>query len=78
MMSTPECVPATDPDYVQFGSSEWFWRRHPNSHVQQNEPTRFKDPDEAIIDHREARHIERVRDRFFDQFGEIKAKCARP
>jgi hypothetical protein len=56
---------AIDPEYVQFGSPEWFWERHPNSFALQVEPQRFVDRDTATIDHAEALRIQDVRDRCF-------------
>jgi hypothetical protein len=64
-------IPAIDPEYVQFGSPEWFWHRHLNSWALQVEPARFATRDEAIIDHPEALHVQRVRDRLFARLGEL-------
>ena len=66
-----EEIPTIDPEYVQFGSPGWFWERHPNSYALQVEPERFMLKDEAVIGHREALHVQRVRDRFFGRLREI-------
>lgn len=66
-----EYIPAIDSEYVQFGSPEWFWRRHLNSCALQVEPARFANKDEAVIDHHEALHVQRVRDRFFARLTEL-------
>jgi hypothetical protein len=58
-------IPAIDEDYVQFGSAYWFWERHPNSYALQVEPARYATRDEAILDHQEALHTQRIRDLFF-------------
>jgi hypothetical protein len=59
-------LPALDRDYLQFGSAEWFWAKHPNSFVVQVEPARFMTSDTCDIEHAEALRLERVRDLFFD------------
>ncbi len=58
-------VAVIDPEYVQFGSPDWFWRQHVNSYALQVEPARFAGADEAAIDHQEALHVQDVRDAFF-------------
>ena len=58
-------IPAIDEDYVQFGSADWFWERQPNSYALQVEPARYATRDEAILDHEEAWHTQRIRDLFF-------------
>jgi hypothetical protein len=54
-----------DPEYVQFCCAEWFWKREVNSYALQVEPDRFKHKDTAIIDLKEALHIEKTRNKFF-------------
>ena len=71
LCSTLEHIPAIDPEYVQFGSPEWFWQRHLNSYALQVEPARFANQDEAIIEHQEALHVQEVRDRFFARLMEL-------
>jgi hypothetical protein len=56
-----------DPEYVQFGSSDWFRARHPNLFVVQVEPERFQYEDSCRVDFGEALRIERVRNRFFQE-----------
>lgn len=63
-----------DPDYIQFGSASWFWERNINSYVIQIEPGRSKTKDSVLINMDEALHIERVRDRFFDELPGIVQK----
>ena len=58
-------IPAIDPDYVQFGSADWFWNRSRNSYALQVEPTRDMGRDEAVLEVAEALHVESVRDTFF-------------
>lgn len=62
-----ERITTIDPEYVQFGSPGWFWERHPNSYALQVEPERFMLKDDAVIEHREALHVQWVRDRFFER-----------
>lgn len=66
-----EEVPAIDPKYVQFGSPEWFWKSHPNAYALQVEPRRFMYEDVAVIAHREALHVQEVRNRFFERLKQI-------
>ena len=60
-------ISVADPEYVQFGSAEWFWARQKNSYVLQVEPERFKDKDQVTIDYQEALHVQEVRDNFFSK-----------
>jgi hypothetical protein len=54
-----------DPDNIQFGCAEWFWKRQINSYVVQVEPDRFKHQDTVILDFPESCHVENVRNAFF-------------
>ena len=72
-----EEIPTIDRDYVQFGSPGYFWERYPNSYALQVEPERFMLKDEAVIGHREALHVQRVRDRFFEHLRELLDVCQR-
>jgi hypothetical protein len=54
-----------DPENIQFGCAEWFWKRQNNSYTLQVEPDRFKRKDTAILDFVEALHIEKIRNEFF-------------
>ena len=56
-----------DPENIQFGSAEWFWKRQVNSYALQVEPDRFKRQDTAILDYEEALNIEKIRNEFFFQ-----------
>ena len=58
-------IPAMDPENVQFCCAEWFWKRQVNSYALQVEPDRFKREDTAILEFREALHIEKIRNEFF-------------
>jgi hypothetical protein len=58
-------IVATEPEYIQFGSAEWFWARQVNSYVLQVEPERCKDKDQATIEYDEALRIQEVRNGFF-------------
>jgi hypothetical protein len=64
-------VTAIDPENVQFGCAEWFWGKQVNSYALQVEPDRFKHKDEAMLDHREALHIENMRNVFFQRLYEL-------
>jgi hypothetical protein len=54
-----ELVPRLDPDYLQFGSAEWFWERYPNSYLLRVEPARYMTKDQVVIEQSEALYVER-------------------
>jgi hypothetical protein len=56
---------AIDPDNIQFCCAEWFWKRQVNSYALQVMPDRFKHDDCALLDHREALHVEKLRNELF-------------
>lgn len=58
-------VPSIDPEYIQFGSADWFWERQVNSYALQVEPKRLMFQDSIRVDYQEALHIENVRNDFF-------------
>jgi hypothetical protein len=60
-----------DPDYVQFGSADWFWKRWPNSYALQVEPARFKTRDEITLQCEEALHVQTTRDLFFAELQNL-------
>jgi len=64
-------ITAIDPENVQFCCVEWFWKKQINSYALQVEPDRFKCKDTAIIDFKEALHIEKIRNRFFTRLYEF-------
>ena len=64
-------ITAIDPENVQFCCSEWFWKRQVNSYALQVEPDRFKRKDTAIVDFKEALHIEKIRHEFFIRLYEL-------
>jgi hypothetical protein len=69
--------PAIDRDYVQFGSADWFWERNLNSCVLQVEPLRYQYHDQALIEYKEAQHIDRVRKLFFARLGGLLLQSAK-
>ncbi len=64
-------ITAINPENIQFCCAEWFWNRQVNSYALQVEPDRFKDKDKAILDYREALHIEKIRNEFFVRLREL-------
>ena len=58
-------ISEADPEFIQFGSAEWFWDRQVNSYALQVAPERFMDKDQVTIDYREALRVQDVRDNFF-------------
>ncbi len=65
---------AIDPENIQFCCAEWFWKQQVNSYVVQVEPDRFKHRDKAVLDYQEALYIEKIRNKFFVQLGELIEK----
>jgi hypothetical protein len=53
------------PDYIQFGSPEWFWEQWVNSYALQVEPIAHQFKDEAILESAEAFQTQKVRNLFF-------------
>jgi len=64
-------ITAIDPDNIQFCCAEWFWKRQVNSYALQVEPDRFKREDTAILDYKEALHIEEILNEFFPLLYEL-------
>ena len=60
-------IPLIDPQNIQFGCAEWFWKKQVNSYALQVQPDRFNQKDSAILDYREALRIEKMRNAFFDR-----------
>ena len=66
-----EKIAALDPEYIQFGSPDWFWHGHPNSYALQVEPLGFAGSDTAIIEYKEALKVQKVRGLFFDRLEKL-------
>jgi hypothetical protein len=64
-------ISSIDPEYVQFGSADWFWERQVNSFALQVEPKRMMFKDRCEVDYREALHIELVIDEFFSAIRKL-------
>lgn len=64
-------ITAIDLKNVQFCCAEWFWQRQVNSYALQVVPDRFKRKDMAILDYKEASHIEKIRNEFFHRLYEL-------
>ena len=64
-------IPAAAPDFIQFGSADWFWMRYHNSYVLQVVPRQFMTKDEVTINHEEAVHVQKCRDLFFIKLREL-------
>jgi len=64
-------ITAIDPENVQFCCADWFWKRQVNSYALQVEPDRFKRKDTAVLDYKEALHIEKIRNEFFIRLYEL-------
>ena len=66
-----EKIEAIDPKNIQFCCAEWFCNRQVNSYVLQVEPDRFKRKDMAIVDFKEALHIQKIRNELFIRLYEL-------
>lgn len=66
-----EEISAIDPAFIQFGSADWFWNRFVNSYVLQVEPVAHMGKDEIILEAMETRHIQVVRDLFFEELRNL-------
>lgn len=64
-------IPNIDPEYIQFGSAEWFWKQHVNSYALQVEPKRLMTRDRIFVDYDKALRIEKVRNEFFNAMKKI-------
>ena len=64
-------IPSLDPENIQFCCAGWFWERHLNSYALQVEPERFKHKDSAILDHKEALTVEKMRNEFFVRLNDL-------
>ena len=60
-----------DPEYIQFGSADWFWKQTPNSYIVQLEPRRSMNLDSVWVDIDEALYIESLRGKFFVEIRNI-------
>ena len=64
-------ITKTDPEYIQFGSADWFWRRQVNSYVLQVEPERYKIEDRCLLSIQEALYVEKVRTPVFKELKNL-------
>ena len=67
-------IPAIDPEYIQFGCAEWFWKRQVNSYALQVEPKRYMTKDSVSVNYQEALHLEKIRNKFFSELKKIIQK----
>jgi hypothetical protein len=71
LLESLEAISRIDPDYVQLGSAEWFWKRWVNSYALQVEPLRYRTKDEIILQSAEAFHVQEIRDLFFKKLRDL-------
>ena len=64
-------IPLIEPDYVQFGCADWFWRQQVKSYVVQVEPERYKTKDKITVNFQETLHLEEVRNECFRRLKKI-------
>ena len=63
-----------DSNNIQFCSAGWFWEQQVNSYALQVEPEKFKNKDTAVLDYKEAVHIEKTRNKFFAELHKLLEK----
>lgn len=66
-----KAVHDVDPDYIQFGSADWFWNICVNTYVLQAEPERWRSEDYIDIDASEALRIETARDLLYSELEAV-------
>ncbi len=64
-------IPLIDRHYIQFGCSDWFWKKQVNTYVLQVEPQRHMTKDKIFVGYPEALHIEKIRMAFFHRLTQI-------
>jgi hypothetical protein len=74
LMDSFGAITAIDPDYLQFGSADWFWERWLNSYALQVEPVRYMTRDDVVLPAAEALHVQRTRDLFFSELRKLLAR----
>jgi hypothetical protein len=62
------------PDYIQFGSADWFWDQTVNTYCIQLESDRLKNKDNGMISRAEALIIEEIRPILFNRLAAIIRK----
>ncbi len=66
-----KAIAVLDPEYIQFGSADWFWGRCVNSYVLQVSPLKNAHEDHFDVSMEDAMRIEQTRDRFIERMREI-------
>jgi hypothetical protein len=74
LMDSLRAMTAINPDYLQFGSADWFWQRWLNSYALQVEPARHMTKDEVVLPAAEALHVQHTRDVFFSELRKLLAR----
>ena len=71
LMQSLKEITSIDPEYVQFGCAEWFWKRQVDSYALQVGPERHKTRDSITVGFEEALHIEKVRNTVLEKLKNI-------
>ena len=74
MYNDLEKVKDINPDYIQFGSADWFNMKCPNNFILQVEPERDKYKDTSIVEKDEALKLEKAKTNMFDELRKIAKK----
>jgi len=67
---------AVDPDYIQFGSADWFWERWANSYALQVGPADYMLQDKAMLSPPEAQRTQSARDLLFAELRALLASTS--
>lgn len=73
LLADMKAVAKVDPEYIQFGCAEWFWRNCVNSYILQVSPLRNAHQDHFDVSIEEALRIEQARDRFYERLREAQS-----
>ncbi len=74
MLEEMRAVADVDPDYIQFGSADWFWNTCVNSYILQVSPQRNAGQDHFDVSEEEALRIEHAREEFFAQLRRVLSR----
>ncbi|MFC2084699.1 hypothetical protein ACFLS9_06555 [Bacteroidota bacterium] len=60
-----------NPEYIQFGCADWFWKKQVNSYALQVAPKKFMFEDKFTINFQQALIIEKIKKTLFTELGKI-------
>jgi len=74
LLEEMRAIADVNPDYIQFGSADWFWKICVNSYVLQVSPLKNVCQDHFDVSMEDALRIEQARDEFFDGLREVSSR----